>query len=348
VIAPLATLSARRVAPRSTWILLAATAGALLWGSNSESPAQIDARFLAALQRRETWTTLGALLAALVVYRASTLSLDWRRRDSDAFSGAPRSRLDLALSMWTGAFGAALTLTLALAVFVEGRAVDAAPWDRELGRARVTSSDGPHDERRLLASLSTPRGARWIELDLGFLATEVSATLELTARRDGDIRRVTRLVSSRTRLRVAAPNGDGEVELELRRSSGGGLVFLATDEVKFLGDAHSPRWASVVLALHASLAAAAWIALAFALGAYLPPLLASIAAFALATPSWLGEHPAWSSASPWGSLPGALEAAGRGAIPALPEASVVASTAVVVALSLALATRGLRTWRVTR
>ncbi len=349
MIAPLAALAARRVAPPSTRWIVAVAAAALVWNARSgAAPTGVSARSLEALARRETWAALGAVVAALAVYRTACLALDWRRRDADAFAGAPRSRFEVALASWSGAGLAALVLALFVGAAAELSARSSHETEREVGRASIASSAAANDDLRFAATLDAPSSARWLELHLGFIATDVSALVELRAERGESVTVHEQLISSRSRMRVALPAGDGSVDVRLTRTDGRGVVFLASGEALFLGAAHSSRWASVALFAHAALALAAWCALALGLGAHLPPTLAAASALALSVPSFLGESAAWSRWSPWGALPDAFEALAIGVTPAWPAASLAASTAVAVALGLALATRGLHTWRSAR
>jgi hypothetical protein len=349
VIAPLVLLAARRVAPASTRWIVAAAAAALVWNARSSTaPTGMSARSLEALARRETWAALGAVVAVLGVYRAACLALDWRQRDADAFAGAPRSRFEIALASWSGAWLAALVLASFVGAIAEISARSSHETEREVGRAPITSSAAAKDDLRFTASLEAPASARWLELHLGFIATDVSALVELRAERGASVSAHEQLVSSRSRMRVALPAGDGSVQVRLTRTAGRGVVFLAGGEALFLGAAHSSRWASLALLAHAALALAAWCALALGLGAHLPPTLAAASALALSVPSFLGESALWARWTPWGALPAAFEALALGVTPAWPDASLVASTAGAVAVGLALATRGLHTWRSAR
>jgi hypothetical protein len=349
VIAPLAVLAASRAAPASTRWILALAALALAWNARSSSaPTALSAHSLAVLARRETWISLGALSSVLVVYRTACLALDWRRRDADAFAGAPRSRLEIAFASWAGAWLAALLLALAVGALAEFNARAAHVAEREVGRAPIHSAAAATDELRLDVALEVPDGARWLELDLGFIATDVSALVELRATRGAAAHASRKLVSSRTRARVELPTAPGTVQVRLTRLEGRGVVFLATDEAVWLGAARSSRWASLALAAHAALAFAAWCALALGLGAHLPPTLAAAASLALSVPSFFGENAAWTHWSPWGALPQAFEALGLGLTPAWPDASNLATALAVVAFGLVFAARGLRTWRSAR
>ena len=348
MIAPLALLAARRTAPASTLGILAASAAALAWATCGARGSSVDARTAELLARDESWLVLGGLIAVLTAYRAATLGLDWRRRDADAFGGAQRSRASIAFSSWLGAWAATLALISALAGFVELRVRDAGTGDRELGRVAIASNAAPDDRVRLRATVDPPAGARWLELGLGFIATDVSASVELTARRGEHERTTKQLVASPTRMRVEAPPGDGPLELLLRRTGGHAIVYVTGDELIGLGDPISLRVSSLALFAHWALALAAWTALAFGLGAHLPPLLAALLALTLGVPSLGGEHPLWRCCTPWGALPQAFESLGRCAAPTPPGALAIASTALIVAASLALAARGLRTWRTPR
>lgn len=346
MIAALARLAARRCLPTSTrWILVAAGA-ALVWSARSAAPS-LEPSARDALERHERWFALGAFAAALMLHRAACLALDWRRRDADAFGGAPRSRSQIALASWLGAWTAACVVSVFVAVLAEARTAGAS-LERELGRVPIIADAAAADQVRLRALLEAPTNARWIELELGFIATDVTADVTLSARRGAAERSAQQRVSSRTRMRVEVPPGAGPVELTLVRSAGRAVVFLTGGEALWLGAAVSPRWASASAVSHWWLAFAAWTAVAFALGAYLPPTLAALTALALAVPAWFGEHPAWSTWSPWGALPSAFEALGRGVTPAPPALTHAAGAAVCIALALWLAARGLRTWRAPR
>ncbi len=346
MIAAFARLAARRCAPPRTLAILALSALALVW-SNRESALGLDPAARDALARRELWAVLSALGAALLTHAAASLASDWRRRDVDAFGGAPQSRATVALASWLGAWCVACALGAAMALVCEARP-EGPTLARELGRAPLETNASAWDEVRLQTRLAPPERAHSVELRLGMIPLDVSADVELCARRGEAVRCVERRVSASTALRVELPAGAGDIELTLRRRAGGAVVFLARDEAIWLGAARSARWVSALTWLHLSLALGALLALAFALGARLPPVLAAASSLALTLPAWLGEHALWSAASPWGGWFNALDAVGRGSAPAAPGAAQYATALGVVAVSLALAARGLQTWRTSR
>lgn len=343
MIAPLARLAARRCLPPSTCGILVFAALALIWNAQSVATGLAPAA-RAALERHERWLALGAVAAAVVLHRTACLALDWRRRDADAFGSSPRSRGAIALASWLGAWSAACVVGGFTAALAEARSAGA-PVERELGRARIATESAAGDDLRLRATLAAPANARWVELELGFIAVDVSADLILSARRGDQELRSEQRVSSRTRMRAPLPPGEGAVELTLMRRAGRAVVFLTEGEAVWLGAAASPRWMSVFAAAHWALAFAAWSAIAFSLGAFLPPILAALLALALAIPGWFGEHPAWSTWSPWGALPSVFEALDRGVTPAPPSLAQLGGAAVCIAFALMLAAHGLRTWR---
>ncbi len=346
MIAAFARLAARRCAPPRTLAILALSALALAWSTRS-SPLGLDLGARDALARRELWSTFTLLSAALLAHAAASLSYDWRRRDADAFGGAPRARAAVALASWLGAWCAACALGVAAALVSEARPAGPS-LAREVGRSALAASALAQDELRLRAELSAPRAARSVELELGLVPTDVFAEVELCARRGAESRCVGRRLSARSTVRVELPPGEGRIELTLRRRAGGALVFLARDQAVWFGSAIPARWVSALVWLHYALALAALLALAFALGTRLPPVLAAASALSLALPAWLGEHELWSALAPGGGLFAALEAVGRGAAPAPPSAEQCVSSLALTALALALAARGLESWRTTR
>ncbi len=345
MIAAFAWLAARRCAPPRTLAILALCALALAW-STRNAASDLDAVARDALARRDVWSVFALLSTALATHAAASLASDWRRRDVDAFGGAPRARSAVALASWLGAWGAACALGAAAALWCEARPAGP-PLVRELARAPLESRASALDDLRLQARLEAPQDARAVELELGLVPIDVYADVELCARRGDESRCVERRLSRRTLLRVETPAGEGELELTLRRRAGGAVVFLARDHVVWLGAAASSRWVSALVWLHLALALGALLALALALGTRLPPALAAASTLSLTLPAWLGEHELWSRLAPWGGLFSALDAVGRAATPAAPLAAQCVSGLALVAVSLAFAARGLETWRTT-
>lgn len=335
MIAPLAHLAARRCARPAALFTLAAAAAALALQSSGA----------AALLRREAWLVLGALALALLTHAAARLTAEWRERDADAFGGAPRTRLEIAATLWLGAWLAGAAGAALLALFAELRAGPGEAAPRELGRAECVAFNPAGDDLRWSARLTPPSGARALELELGFVATDVAATVELRARRGAFATRTQQVVSAPTRVAVELPAGEGEVEFELARTAGAGVVYSASAEVLWLAAAADARLASVQFAAHALVGLAAWCALALALGIVLPASLAAATALALSVPSALGEDPAWRAWTPWGGLFEALEALEIGHIPAAPTWSACASATLLCGAVLLAAARGLTSWR---
>lgn len=335
MIAPLAHLAARRCAHPVAVLTLGAAAAALALQSDGH----------AALLRRESWVVLGALALALLTHAAARLTADWRERDADAFGGAPRTKLEIAATLWAGAWIAGAAGAALIAVLAELRAGQREPAPRELGRAAIVAFNAAHEDLRWSARLTAPSAARALELELGFVATDVAATVELRARRGPFATSTRRVISAPTRVRVELPAGVGEVEVELARTAGAGVVYSTRDAALWLAPSADARLASVQFAAHALVGLAAWCALALALGIVLPASLAAATALALSVPSALGEHPAWRAWTPWGGLFEALDALEVGHIPAAPTLSACASAASLCALALFGAARGLTSWR---
>lgn len=335
MIAPLAHLAARRCARPVALLTLAAAAAALALQSSGS----------AALLRREAWLVLGALALALLTHAAARLSAEWRERDADAFGGAPRTRLEIAASLWLGAWLAGAAGAALLALFAEVRAGPRGKAPRELARAELVGFNSARDDVRWSARLTPPSGARALELELGFVATDVAATVELRAKRGPFATRTQQVISAPTRMAVEIPVGGGEVEFELERTAGAGVVYSTSDTALWLAAAAKTRLASVHFAAHALVGLAAWCALALALGSVLPASLAAATALALSVPSALGEDPAWRAWTPWGGLFEALEALEIGHIPAAPTWSAFASATLLCVLTLLAAARGLTSWR---
>jgi len=338
LIAPLAHLAARRCARPAAVLTLAAAAAALALQSNGA----------AALLRREAWLVLGALALTLLTHATARLSAEWRERDADAFGGAPRTRLELAATLWLGAWLAGAAGAALLALFAEVRAAENASAPRELGRVELVAFNSAGEDVRWSTRLAPPSDARALELELGFVATDVAATVELRARRGPFATRTQQVISAPKRVAVELPAGAGEVEFELVRTAGAGVVYSASGAALWLADAANARLASVMFAANALVGLAAWCALALALGGVLPASLAAATALALSVPSALGEHPAWRAWTPWGGVFEALAALEVGHIPAAPGLDSGASAVLLCALALGGAARGLTSWRSAR
>jgi len=335
LIAPLARLAARRCArPVAVLTLVAAAAALALQTSDA-----------AALARREIWLVLGALALVLLTHATARLTADWRERDADAFGGAPRTRVEIAAMLWLGAWFTGTLGAASLALLAEVRAGQSAPAPRELGRTELVGFGAARDDLRWSARLTPPAGARALELELGFIATDVASTLELRATRGTLTTRTVEVISAPTRLKVELPAGDGEVAFELARTAGAGVVYSASGAALWLASDADARLASAQFTLHALVGLAAWCALALALGVLLPPSLAAATTLVLSAPSALGEHPAWRAWTPWGGLFEALEALEIGHIPAAPTLAQCASAALLCAVTLVGAARGLTSWR---
>lgn len=313
-----------------------------------EPRAEIVAR---GLERQGVWTGALLFLVPALFWRAAGTFARWRQGDADWLGSRPTGRLAALVSTWAGTVAAGACLLAAVALFVEvaadggeetfayaGTSGLAEVRRVEPGTARVFRMPDPEGR--------APAGSRVrarVTVTVGAGPTTVA---RLTARRaveGGGERSATVRVLARTWLEVELPPGPGDLELEIASEGDGALAVLAPDSFQLWVPGGDERRASSTIFVRAALGLAAGLALAMGLGAWVSPITAGLGALLLwpllelsfGAPGWL----------PAARLARALAFVGEGRLPEALDPRALLGLVACVALGLALALAGLRSWR---
>lgn len=346
----LAALSLRRALPRRFLILAIAIAAAIVATARPTGLGEGGA-----LRREGAWAVLAITLLPFVVHRAACAIPRWRAGEIDWLAKSPAPRAAVIAAAACGIATGVIAVLVGIAAVAELSAWSAG-GDRSDPQRRISSSrlEGPCvlDGREPARwTVERPRGARRARVELAYVPLDVFADVEMAVRdpRSGERRSTVARVTARTSIAVDAPADvdSAQIELELRRLGGGGIALLAEARVDWLGPAPSARLASLSLFAHAALAALAAAAIAFGLGSWMGPMLATGSTVSLAL---LGALVGPRAAALWPTMAfvEALDIAGRGVVPEAPGAATALASAAAAAAGLALAWLGTRRWRTGR
>lgn len=328
-----AQLALRRIAP--LWLalcvcgILAATALSSRGDSNESG----------ALARQGLWTLATILVSTLLAFRAASAAARLSRTEYDFAGATPMSRVGWFFSCWSGALAASLGAVFVAAFCGEFAARFDAPCPREVSLAPAPER-GVLDGREPLRWSVDARAGETLRLPLTFLAIEPTAELRWEAVR-GEHRSQTLCTLARPMaLELAAPEGEGLVELTLARTAGGAIALLTGERMQRLVPAGSARQSAFVLGAHAFLAWAAFTALALGLATWIGPGLAATLALALQLLGWLVGDAFATDATTLGALLRALEVAGHGIVPAWPPLGAWMHAALCVSIGSLAFVRG--------
>jgi hypothetical protein len=331
--AAIAQLALRRIAP----LWLALSVAAILVATALFSRAETSES--AALARQGVWSLTAILASPLLAFRSASAAAKLSRAEYDFAGATPMSRVGWFFSCWSGALAASLGALLLAAPCGELAARFDVPTAREVGLAS-TPEHGVLDGREPLRWSVDARAGETLRLPLTFLAIEPTAELRWEAVR-GEQRSQTLCTLSRPMaLELAAPAGEGLVELTLARTAGGAIALLTGERMQRLVPAGSARESAFVLGAHAFLAWAAFTALALGLATWIGPGLAATLALALQLAGWLVGDAFATDATTLGALLRALEVAGHGIVPAWPPLGAWMHAALCVSLGSLAFVRG--------
>jgi hypothetical protein len=332
-------------------LAILALATQMQWSAPAEWSGAADLR-AGSFARQGVWTFAALTLLPVLVYRAASTIPRWRAGEVDWLAKSPANRGGILLSTWCGAaLGAALAIVM-IAIAAEFTARDAQPALRLA--ARLPAPDGAliDDGAKLAWRVDAPsaRGGDHLHVGVVMIANQPAADVILGATRrasDGTIRssQIRAHVVAACELDVAVPDGQGALELELKREQPGAIVALDGNGVAWLTPIESAHTISLDIAVHTWLATIAWLALALGCGAWVSPLLASMTLACVSSFSWIGASTVLDAWWPWGALPEALDLSSRAISPGWPAFSCLAGTLVCVALGLLLARVDVATWR---
>ncbi|MBI5364588.1 MAG: hypothetical protein HZA53_15530 [Planctomycetes bacterium] len=305
----------------------------------------------AAAAREALWTLTALFLVPYCVVRAARTFSRWRAGELDFLAPRAAPRVGLAGATFLGHAAATVLVALLVALACEAGRARTPSW-ADAGTVALPRTGwitGAAPFRALLPEDASIAGAR-IELEL-VLGTGAGPATEvvLRARRAGRgdwSSEARRRVGTRDVVEVELPPGTGAVELELALVEPAARVLLPADVARVWKPATDARGASLALAAELVLLAVAASAVAFLLGAFLSPSIASAGVLALwLVPGILGVDGAW---LPGHGLFDALACAGRARVPAGPAASACAVAGALALASIAAVAAGPAAGRRTR
>ena len=299
--------------------------------------------------RQGVWTLLLILVAPLLVHRAASTLERWREEDAEWLASRPVSRLGVLVAAFLGTWLAGALVLAGIGVLAEVAAGGSGPTsrlDRELSHASVVlfEDEGPARWEQTDCPLAElPAGTRARLRPTVALGSGPVVSLRITASSSGgeaERAEATARISGRSVVEVPVPAGaEGHLVLELAREGPGAVLVLPPDGGEILVPLGSDRWVGVELLARLLVAAGAWIAVGLGLGAWMRPPVAALGVFALwALPWWWGLGATW---VPGGDLPRVWGMLGEGIAPPLPDARGLVGFAVLLAVGLGAAIRGL-------
>ncbi|MCY3001707.1 MAG: hypothetical protein NTV21_07875 [Planctomycetota bacterium] len=322
----------RRVASPATLALIALLAFAAAATERSTPPA---------LAREGLWNLVLVCAVPLLVARAAAHGARLNTRERNFVAASPHSPAAWFRSSVLG-LAVATLVTLALAASSAEFSATNEPARLALRGVEPAPQSAVLDGRAPVRWSASAGHGETLRVELVFVPVGTNATVELRARRESKLQSARALFNRSGSIEVSAPEGDGELSLELERVEGDALLLLVGGNVQRFVPAATPRLASVVLALHAGLALWSLLALAFALATWMAAGYAASLAGALALGPWLAGDEFASTWSPWGQLFDALALAGKGYVPAEPSLVALGVAVAQLALAGALFAAGIR------
>jgi hypothetical protein len=361
VIRGLASLAARRaLVPGVVAIAAAILALALRadWGAGSAGLVAEAGDRSAALARgsaREgVWSIAVLAILPLVLARAARVIGNWRAGEGDWLGSRAAGRGSILFATWLGTWIGGGILLAAVFLAVEASAGSFAARGPTLRRAGEIAlprmgwitSDAPARWIAGAGESAWPEGSRArIELAFG-TGTGAGTEATLRARRGTEERAASARFVAHGSVEVELPPGDGALAFEIACERAGSRAFVASDAMEVWEPGPRESAAGLAILARLALALATWTALAMGFGAWLSAPSAALAIAAAWIPAWLAERsPAWLPAA---DLWDALATAGSGRVPRAIDPAAVASSAILVAIGLALGHAGLRRWRTAR
>lgn len=279
-------------------LLLAGLALGLRGTAPIPGAGTVEATSAASLARHASWALLASLTFLVLWLRAAKWPGQWQTRDANFLGTRGLGLTGILIATWLGRSAAAAAALLWIAVAAETAARGDAPRDRVLrklnspsvallegGAQRTWTSTpselGTHQQASVLLGISTGPG-------LG-PTTEVS----FEAQRGEHTTQTRALLYGRHHIQLELPAGSGPIQWRLARLQGGGVPIVDGESFWLMERTNSKFDAPLALWLRAFLCAAAWTAMAMALGSFMraSTALASILALLL----WFSHQSALSS-----------------------------------------------------
>ena len=292
------------------------------------------------------WTAAAVAFLSVIVLRASGIAQSWQTKELDWIACRPTSMTRTVASAWLGTVAGGLLAIALTMVVIEGTAGRAGSSGPLAYGGRLEAQELERDEngtvRWQVADPNTPQGSLLrVDLTLG-RGSGPSADVVFRAMRSGEERtQGARLVAS-GRIELEVPPGDGAVTLELQRIGDGARVLFRDPSCELWIPVTSMHTAGRNFGLHAALALAAWLALAFGLGAWMSGPFTVMTMLSVWLGIWLADAP--SVFVPGATLPAALEILRAGRAPGAIEASAVIGSSACILAGLGAAILRLR-WK---
>lgn len=336
-----ALLSARRTIPFGLGLALVLVYGLVALSWPRAETTGLDPDEAGALQRglarAHAWSSVLLLLAPAVVVRTLQRVGAGHAAERRWLASTPLPRARFVLASYAGALAAAAAVVALAALAIELSVGAAGPTWRPVERVDHATF-ALTDEPRALAVGQTAGAAR-VGCDLRALGPG-RITVELVARRGTAGRTLRRELGTHARLAIELPDGSGPVRLELRRVAGDATFVVPAGGIELARAVRSDRRAGLDLGARATLALAAWLGLAYGLGAWLSTPLAFALLASVQVACALADSPlaAWPGVD-WAA---ALGRVARGELPPPLEPATAALSLALAAVGLALGSRSAR------
>jgi hypothetical protein len=351
---PLFSLYLRRAMHPALLLVLVAVALVASRSGNAPETALLGAenpeQLARGMMRREMWFLLCAVLLPVQLHSAGQWTQRVRDGDGNWLSPRALSSWKIVLTSWFAIFCGSVAWLVAIAATGELAAGGGEASYRVVKEWPLLEhrTRGEENQLRWTTELGElPPGSRG-RLSFGILGNYGDVeelVLRATPLDAGSRERATEAhvrPGRRGRIEVELPPGEGNLLFEF--SAVGATAALLVESPRFLVSVPAPEWSGTTALLgRLALAAAAWLALALGLGAWIsaPSSVLLVAIF------WGG---AWERGVGGGFLPGAelpraFAAVAEGRVPASLPPGVWGGTLVCVAIGLILLRLGLRRLR---
>ncbi len=302
--------------------------------------------------RQHVFAAFLLAVAPLIVLHAARKSSPLHSNDSAWLATRSASNAAIAISTWSGAFGAWCLAAITFAIASDcgaprGEHLLVGCGKSSLPAFQWFSTESPLEWRAQLPLDVQARSASFqIGLDAGS-ASEVRARSRGVAH--GQETKASLMLGGRGTFEMPLPSDEHEVEFVLGCAGAGTRALVLSSEASLWADAPWRFSTSVNVALRLVLAGAVWLALALLLACHVGAATAACGVLALWVPTWMSDWPATTTRwIPAADLFDALEIVGTGRAPQPPTVHAWVGALAVVGFALAATALSLRRWRVSR